>query len=383
MKILKREPEIKFMRKRYYAFTFSLIIIAFGIVKFMITGFNLGIEFTGGTLVEVNYSQKVKIKNIRNYLSDLGYGNSVIQRVSDTAAKNENKYFIKIISEDVLADDETKERALTRVKNKLIQEANSGIVEENKIDLNLISENKLKGMLQGNGFEDQQIEAAITKLRNIGLVKDFVELDGLDERVVEYIKSNTYPGKIKFEKSESIGPKVGKNLRTKAILAAVWALIGMLIYIVFRFAFIYGLAAVITLFHDLMVCLSVLLFFNVEISLAVGAAILTLIGYSLNDTIVVFDRVRDNLSLIKKKKSAEDILNKSINQTLSRTIVTSLTTILTMLALFFFGGEVLHWFAFTMIVGIIVGTYSSIFQSCSWLKIWEGFFMLGIKKKKS
>lgn len=383
MKLFKKEPQVKFMEKRFYAFGISMLIIVAGIAKFFLTGFNLGIEFTGGTLLEVNYAQSTEIREIRSYLSELGYGKAVIQKVSETGPRADNKYFIKIISEDVLNEDISKERALTRVKRKLTSEANRGIDPGNLQDLNQSSETSLRELLEGHGFTQEQIEETLENIRDVGLVRDYTELQDVAPEVLDYLKSNTYLGQIKFEKSESIGPKVGKNLRTKATLAAVWALIGMLVYIAFRFAFIYGMAAVITLFHDVLVVLSVLLFFNVELSLAVGAALLTIIGYSLNDTIVVFDRVRDNLSLIKRKKTAGVILNRSINQTLSRTLVTSMTTLLTMLALFLFGGEVLHWFALTMIVGIMVGTYSSIFQSCSWLMIWRRIFMQGMKKKKS
>jgi preprotein translocase subunit SecF len=153
----------------------------------------------------------------------------------------------------------------------------------------------------------------------------------------------------------------------------------MLIYIGVRFRFIFGIAAVITLIHDVLITLTIILLFNVEVNLHVVAAILTIVGYSLNDTIVIFDRVRDNLKLMRRENS-EKILDRSINQTLSRTFVTSGTTLCTVLALFFFGGEVIHAFSFTLMVGVVIGTYSSIFQSCAWLRIWEKK-LLGRKKK--
>jgi preprotein translocase subunit SecF len=382
MKLFKKEPNIKFMKKRFLAFGISLLFIIAGGVKFFTTGFNLGIEFTGGTLLEVNYADDVSVNQIRKNLSDMGYGRSIIQKIAETTSRGDHKFFIKIIDPEILSENRDKERTLTKVKHKLKEEANRGMETGSRSDLNGLSENKLKTQLDEKGFTEEKIKAAIAKIRDQGIIKDYSELDGIEPGILEHIKSTTYLGKIKFEGSESIGPKVGKNLRSKAALAAVWALIGMLIYIAFRFKLVYGLAAVITLFHDVLISLSFILFFNVEVSLAVGAALLTIIGYSLNDTIVVFDRVRDNLSLTKGKGSAEIILDKSINQTLSRTIVTSLTTLLTMIALFLFGGEVLHWFAFTMIVGVVVGTFSSIFQSCSWLKIWEKHILLTSKKKK-
>ena len=178
---------------------------------------------------------------------------------------------------------------------------------------------------------------------------------------------------------EFVGPQVGKELRRKATLACIWALIGMLVYIAFRFKFLYGLSGILTLAHDVLVALSFILFFRIEMSLQVVAALLTIVGYSINDTIVVFDRLRDNLKIMKKD-DLEAILDKSLNQTLSRSIFTSLTVFLTVLSLYLFGGEVIRPFAFTMLVGVIAGSYSTIYQSCAWLKVWEKYFL---KRKKS
>ena len=274
MKIFQKEPDIQFMQKRFYAFALSGLIILAGIAKFFLTGFNLGIEFTGGTLLEVNYAQSVRIAEIRNYLSELGYGNAVIQEVSESGPQEDHKYFIKIISEDVLNEDISKERALTRVKHKLVTEANRERVREGREDLNMLSESRLREILQGRGFSEEAIGNTVREIRYVGMIRDYSDLSGIGADILDYLRSATYLGQIKFEKSESIGPKVGKNLRTKATLAAVWALVGMLLYIAFRFTLIYGLAAVITLFHDVLVALSILLFFNVELSLAVGAALL-------------------------------------------------------------------------------------------------------------
>src|SRR5258707_7623926 len=158
---------------------------------------------------------------------------------------------------------------------------------------------------------------------------------------------------------EIVGPQVGKQLQTQAILATLYSLAGMLVYLAFRFELIYGVAAVITVFHDTLITLGAFSLTNKPISLTVIAAILTLIGYSNNDTIVVFDRIRENLKLMRREKLA-DVVNRSINQTLSRTILTAGLTFLTVLALFVFGGEVLHGFSFALVIGILVGTYSSI-----------------------
>jgi len=168
-----------------------------------------------------------------------------------------------------------------------------------------------------------------------------------------------FAGKFKIRSSTGVEPKVGDDLRRQAVSATLYALVGILIYIAFRFEWIYGAAAVFAVFHDTLVTLGLFSLFNYEINLTVIAALLTLVGYSVNDTIVVFDRVRENLKT-RRKDTLETVLNDSINQTLSRTILTSGLTFLTVLALFVFGGEIINNFAFAMVIGIIVGTYSSV-----------------------
>ena len=175
-----------------------------------------------------------------------------------------------------------------------------------------------------------------------------------------------------------VGPKIGAELRTQAILATLYALGGMLVYIAFRFEWIYGVAAVIAVFHDTIITIGLFSLFNKQISLTVVAALLTLVGYSMNDTIVVFDRIRENLKIHAARDACESIINLSINQTLSRTILTSGLTFLTALALLLFGGQVLNGFSFALVVGIIIGTYSSIFIASPILVFWQNF----VEKRK-
>jgi preprotein translocase subunit SecF len=163
---------------------------------------------------------------------------------------------------------------------------------------------------------------------------------------------------------------VGGELRKQAVLATLYALGGMLVYIAFRFEWIYGVAAVVAVFHDTIITIGLFSLFNKEISLTVIAALLTLVGYSMNDTIVVFDRIRENLRILRREK-LESLVNKSVNQTLSRTILTSGLTFLTVLALFLFGGEVLHGFALALVIGIIIGTYSSVFVASPIVVFWQ------------
>ena len=179
------------------------------------------------------------------------------------------------------------------------------------------------------------------------------------QRVENALSSNYHDSRFTIEQIEIVGPTAGKQLQKQAALATIYSLAGMLVYLGFRFEWIYGVAAVITVFHDTLITVGAFSLTNTDISLTVIAAILTLIGYSNNDTIVVFDRIRENIKLMRREKLG-DIVNRAINQTLSRTILTAGLTFLTVLALFLFGGEVLRGFSLALVIGILIGTYSSI-----------------------
>ena len=178
-------------------------------------------------------------------------------------------------------------------------------------------------------------------------------------------------GGFKENGTQIVGPAVGQELRSKALLATVFSLVGILAYLAFRFQFSFGVGAVVATIHDLLITMAFLVFFRYDMSLNVIAAILTMTGFSTNDTIVIFDRIRENLRGMRRD-SLHHVINASINQTLGRTVITSGTALLTALALFFFGGEVLHGFAFTMVVGIITGTYSSVFIAAAIVSFWRG-----------
>jgi preprotein translocase subunit SecF len=196
-----------------------------------------------------------------------------------------------------------------------------------------------------------------------GLLKSFDEVSsvkGVTPQIVEALKKECVLGPFTILSADVVGPKIGADLRRQAIEATLYALAGMLVYIWFRFEWIYGLAAVVAVFHDTLITLGLFSLFNKEISLSVVAALLTLVGYSMNDTIVVFDRIRENLKILRREK-LENLINISVNQTLSRTVLTSGLTLITALSLWLFGGEVLNGFAFALVCGIVVGTYSSVF----------------------
>ena len=221
----------------------------------------------------------------------------------------------------------------------------------------------IRDALAKDGFEDVQIQN-IKAINGKSLVLINTDLAGnKSDRIVDVIRKN-FPKNVQEDNfirlQEEVGAKVGEELKGKAILAAFWALLGIIFYVWWRFEFSFGVSAVIALFHDVLITVGLFSLFGKEISLPVVAALLTIIGYSLNDTIVVFDRIREDLKLYRKKPFA-DVINRSINETLSRTIITSLTTFVVVLSLYLFGGSVIHDFAFALLIGVVVGTYSSIF----------------------
>jgi len=243
-----------------------------------------------------------------------------------------------------------------------------------ELDLTPIAENaepveiqKIRDVFIANGIEGTEIQDikgvegkhfVLIKTKAVGDMKDKVST-----RIINVIKQE-FPGNVDdttlIRLQEEVGPKIGGELKDKAILAIFWALMGIILYIWWRFEFSFGLAAVVALIHDVLITIGILSIFGKEVSLTIVAALLTIVGYSLNDTIVVFDRIREDMKVFRKE-SYGIVINHSINETLSRTIITSLTTFLVVLCLYIFGGTVIHDFAFALLVGVVVGTYSSIF----------------------
>jgi len=219
---------------------------------------------------------------------------------------------------------------------------------------------EIRSILSGIGLGNSEIKAFATGNEILIRLQQQEEMDLISGKIVNEITTRLPDNHFEIRSKDTVGPRIGSELRDNAIKAIIIALILILIYISWRFEFKFAVGAVVALFHDVLITLGFFSLFNFELSLAVVAAFLTLVGYSLNDTIVVFDRIRENLKVMRREANLT-IFNKSINQTLSRTLLTSLTTLLVVVILFFFGGEVIHGFSFALLVGIIVGTYSSIF----------------------
>ena len=293
MQLFKNETHFNFMGRIKAAVIFSTALILIGLGSVAVSGgLKFGIDFAGGTLIQLQFKNPPDIEVIRDGLKTIGLGESTIQEFG------------------------SKRDILIRVQRS-----------------------------------EEKLEAVGSMVR-----KSLMGKFNIDE--------------ISVERVEMVGPKVGRDLREKALLSILYAIIGIVIYISWRFELQYAIAAIIALIHDVLVTMGAFSIFDKEFTLVIVAAFLTIIGYSLNDTIVVFDRIRENLRR-KGKSSIADMINTSINQTLSRTLLTSGTTLLVVIALFFFGGEIIHDFSFALLVGIFIGTYSSIFIASVFLVYWD------------
>jgi preprotein translocase subunit SecF len=361
-----RDTNIDFLGKKWYFLVFSLVFSVAGLLSMAFWhGVPLGVDFRGGTLVYVKYAHTPDVSAIHAELDRTGLKNARVQAYDQV--HNSNEVLIQL---DI---QETSEQALDKGKIQIIQALESN-APAGKQDLNnsssLTIENHFleKDPLHLSSGVDASarytaLAQAVVNYRDKtkgGVLGSIDELKSVaDPAAIASLQDNFFVSDFGIRNVEIVGPQVGQQLRGQAIRATLYSLAGMLIYLGLRFEWIYGVAAVLTVFHDTLITVGAFSLLNWEISLTVIAAILTLIGYSNNDTIVVFDRIRENIKLLRRDRLA-DVVNKSINQTLSRTILTAGLTFLTVLALFLFGGEVLHGFSFALVIGILIGTYSSI-----------------------
>ncbi|HMK30092.1 MAG TPA: protein translocase subunit SecF [Terriglobales bacterium] len=358
-----RNTNIDFLGKKWYFLAFSLVFSVAGVLSMLFWhGIPLGVDFRGGTLVYVKFTHVPDDGRIRSALDAAGLKNFRIQRYGDPSL---NEVLIS------LDQKETSEAALDAGKVAIVN-ALQKAPDPNRKDLNNASSQAIleylleKDPMRLGTDASQRYQAvaqqivAIRDRQNNGTLTSLEQLKAaVAPSVVASLGEGFYVSDFSVRNVEIVGPQVGKQLQTQAKLAILYSLAGMLVYLWFRFELIYGVAAVVAVFHDTLITVGAFSLTNKEISLTVIAAILTLVGYSMNDTIVVFDRIRENVKLLRRENLA-DIVNKSINQTLSRTILTSGLTFLTVLSLYLFGGEVLHGFSFALVIGILIGTYSSI-----------------------
>ena len=306
MEIFKQDTTFDFLGKRKLAAILSIALVILSVILLVVRGLNFGVDFTGGTLVEVSYKQQAEISEVRNALSQADFDDVIVQ------------YFGT--ANDLLIRLPATEKKAAQVSTEVMQALRIPFTEQ------------ITSETASQGSQQQCINS----------------------------EGSTSVCSVQMRRIEFVGPQVGKELTEKGGLAMIYMLLGVFLYVAFRFEWRFAIGSVVALIHDVAITLGAFSLFQFEFSLSVLAAVLAVIGYSLNDTIVVFDRIRENFRKLRKGTPV-NIMNNSVNQTLRRTILTSLTTMLVVVTLMLLGGEVIKGFSIALFIGILVGTYSSIF----------------------
>jgi preprotein translocase subunit SecF len=373
-----RNTNFDFLGKKWPFIIASLVLSVAGLISLIAKGGpRYGIDFQGGTLMTVKFQNPPDEGKIRAVLEKALPNAPTVQRF----VGGENQISIGTEGEDNTALTRNRQIVMDTLEKTYGQPGG-------KPDFNNASQAQVVSALSdalpkaGVFMSDQDLNtmvAGIMSYRNTpprsGLLTNFNELTAVPKvtpQVTQVLAQQFSLSGFALQGTDFVGPKVGAELRSYALRATLLALGGMLVYIAFRFEWVYGVAAVIAVFHDTLITIGMFSIFNKEISLTVIAALLTLVGYSMNDTIVIFDRIRENLRTSRREK-LEDVINRSVNQTLGRTVMTSGLTFLTVMALFLFGGPVLHGFSFALVVGILIGTYSSVFVASPIVLYWNDY----------
>jgi preprotein translocase subunit SecF len=372
---LFKNTNFDFLGKKWPFIIASLILTGAGLTSLAVHGGpTYGIDFKGGAEMMLKFNRQPPLDEIRAALGKKIKGEISVQQIS---GKNE-----------VLVGTEIQGEAQLNKSRELIEETLRGMFADpgGKLDLNNSSAAQLADRLRGPlltagvPLSEQELQDAVKSIEDAraskgGIINSFDELSsvkGVTPAIVSALKQECNLGPFTILSAEMVGPKIGEDLKQQGLRATLFALAGMLVYIAFRFEWIYGVAAVVAVFHDTIITIGLFSLFHKDISLTVVAALLTLVGYSMNDTIVTFDRIRENLKIVRREK-LETIVNLSVNQTLSRTVLTSGLTLLTALSLWWFGGEVLNGFSFALVMGILVGTYSSVYIASPILIFFQNF----------
>jgi preprotein translocase subunit SecF len=360
---LFKNTDFDFLKWKWPFIIASLVVTGAGFISLAVRGGpHYGIDFKGGAQMRLRFNTEPPMDKIRAALDKSVPGSSLQQ----LTGVQEVEVVTPIKDEKELnASRQVMEQTL-----RMMFSDPSGKLDVNNSSVDTLTDALRPPLLEAgvalSDAELKDVSQSIEDFRNKergGLLKSFDELSsvkGVTPQIIEALKKQCVLGPFTILSADVVGPKIGADLRRQAIEATMYALAAMLIYIWFRFEWIYGLAAVVAVFHDTLITIGLFSLTNKEISLSVVAALLTLVGYSMNDTIVVFDRIRENLKILRREK-LERLINISVNQTLSRTVLTSGLTLLTALSLWLFGGEVLNGFSFALVWGIIFGTYSSVF----------------------
>jgi preprotein translocase subunit SecF len=376
---LFRNTNFDFLGKKWPFIIASIVLSVAGLISLAVKGGpRYGIDFQGGTLMTLKFQNEPDEGKIRAALDKALPNAPTVQKFTG----GQNQVSIGTEGEDNTALTKNRQIVMDTLE-KTFGQPQSGKLDFNNATTRQVID-RLREPLQKAGvfMGEQDLTAMVTemlKFKNTpprsGLLASFNELSGVPKvtpQVIQVLSQECALSPFALQGTDFVGPKVGADLRNYALRATLLALAGMLVYIAFRFEWIYGVAAVIACFHDTLITIGIFSLFNKEISLTVIAALLTLVGYSMNDTIVIFDRIRENLRS-NRRESLEDVINKSVNQTLSRTVMTSGLTFLTVMALFLFGGPVLHGFSFALVVGILIGTYSSVFVASPIVLFWHNY----------
>ena len=389
MQIFKKTPNIDFLKFKWFALALTIVLVLAGILNITLGhGLKMGVDFGEGTLIRVMFKDPVSVSAIRQLLSDVGLGNSVIQE----SGKSGREFQIRTVEvrttsqagEEIESHQILANKVIAALQNKEDQQR----LAQGLVDLNNIDSRSLTALLMtiSPDSAEQIAERLMSYRKTQSIISDWNELKkepvSLSDDVLNQLQAKTFLGQMTVLSKETVGPQAGKELRKKAIQAIIWSLVAMLVYIAFRFKGVeFGTAAIFTLAQDVLICLSIYSFTSREINLPIIAAFLTIVGYSVNDTIVIFDRIRE-LRKTMRKEPLEKIMNMSLNINLTRTIITAGTVFIAVLALFLFGGKVINDFAFIMLVGTIEGVYSTVFMSCPVVLWWDQLFGKQKKVKK-
>jgi len=378
MELLKN-TNYDFLGKKWPFIIASLVLTAAGLMSIAAKGgLKYGIDFKEGVMMTVQFADAPPLDKIRAAMSASPKikGEVSVQNVS--SAQNQVQIGTEAASEGQM---NVNRQDMADVLTATFGQPGSKL-DFNNAGHDALAE-RLRDALARNNVpaSEQDLQNLVTALlstrdtQHSGLITNFGQLSstpGVNAGIMNTLREECYLAPFHIAGVEMVGPKVGAELRTKAVLATLYALAGMLAYIAFRFEWVYGLGAVIACFHDTIITIGLFSLFNKEITMTVIAALLTLVGYSMNDTIVIFDRIRENLK-ISRREPLEAVMNRAVNQTLSRTVMTSGLTFLTVIALFLFGGPVLNGFSFALVCGILVGTYSSVFVASPIVLFWHNY----------
>ena len=374
-----------------------LLVIAALVVVFGLGHLNIGIDFAGGTQVTVKFTEPVAIDEVRSALADAGFVGAGVQRFGDDDA---NEVLIR-----TKLEEDQEEGSSDAILDALDQRFNAG-APGGSFDLNRKGREDLVELLvgadpedrvtpeeaadplltgEGEAYYEAAADAILDERKEQGLIDSFDQLTTLAQvspDVAQTLRDQTRLGGFSLLSAENVGPQIGSELASKGMWAIILSMIGMLGYIWLRFELRFGIGAVAAIIHDVAIVLGLYALAGYEFNLTTIAAFLTLVGYSVNDTVVVFDRVRENMRKIRRESLVE-VLNRSLNQTLARTIMTSLTTLLAVGMLYLFGGDVIRGFAFIVMIGVVVGTYSSIFVASPVVLLWEKWFGHKVRAKRA